>query len=205
MWDYTEKEKELLALFKCNPPDYEAVRQLLLSGEIDVNAGDEEDSLLTELYSRYGHADPAYDYFTCDGVPLVKITRLLLELGLDIRRNNGRIGALALTVLIFNHVQDYILEVTRLLLDAGLDPEYLFEEDDEDLLEEVRFDAIFEMDESTSHDFCAYHAVQEGRVHAMLMDAALRKPDRKKTLDKIHARTQEVLREFADRKNLPYR
>jgi len=198
------KEKELLALFEVNPPDYETVRQLLLSGEIDVNAGDEDDSLLTELYSRYGHADPAYDYFTCDGVPLVKITRLLLELGLDIRRNSGRIGALALTVLTFNHVQDYILEVTRLLLDAGLDPEYLFEEDDEDLLEGVRFDAMLEFTESAGHEFYTYHATQEGRVHAMLMEAALGKLTRKTPLDEIHARTQEVLRGFAEHKNLPY-
>ena len=46
MWDYTEKEKELLALFEGNPPDYEVVKQLLLTGQIDVNAGNEEDSLL---------------------------------------------------------------------------------------------------------------------------------------------------------------
>ena len=74
-----------------------------------------------------------------------------MELGLDISRNNGRIGAHALTVLIFNHEQDYVLEVTRLLLNAGLDPEYLFEEDNEDLLETVRFDAMFELDEAVSN------------------------------------------------------
>ena len=111
---------------------------------------------------------------------------------------------MALTVLIFNHAQDYILEVTRILLNAGLDPEYLFEEDNEDLLEKVRFDAMLEFTESAGHEFYAYHATQEGRVHAMLMEAALRKPARKTPLDGIHARTQEVLREFAEHKNLPY-
>ena len=90
MWNYSEKEKELLRLFEANPPDYEAVKRLIESGEIDVNAGNEEDSLLTELYSRYGHASPTYDYLSCDGAPLVEITRLLLDLGLDISRNKGR-------------------------------------------------------------------------------------------------------------------
>ena len=92
--------------------------------------------------------------------------------------------------------------MTRLLLDAGLDPEYLFEEDDEDLLEEVRFDAMFELDEAVSNEISSYHATQEGRVHAMLMEAALGKPDRKVPLAEIHARTQEVLRMFADSKTL---
>ena len=146
---FGEKEREFLKLCTTCPPNIEAVRRFLVSEKIDINAVDENDEdsdLLSSFFFLFPDEAPE-DCFQHNKSYLVELTRLFLEHGFDVRRNGGRVGANCLDSLMFNYSGEELLQTASLLLEAGLDPCYYFEEDGETLLQGVWFKYYFLTDE----------------------------------------------------------
>lgn len=123
------------------PPDFTKAEQLLLQG-MDINAvSPEEDdqNILSSLILGYPESrslrDTACDscednscegcslYAPTDGRYLPQIIQFCLDHGFDVNKENGSAGAKCLENLTWASYDDFILEGTKLLLDAGANPE----------------------------------------------------------------------------------
>ena len=89
---------------------------------------DEDETLLSTLYKGY---------FVERGEDLLRLTKLFLENGYDVKANRGFNGGVCLHDLCWSSYDGYILEIAKLLLDCGADPHYY--DEDGDLLECITF------------------------------------------------------------------
>ncbi len=142
---FKEKEQQLLQCCLACPPDMDGICRMLAE-EVNVNACDGDDTLLSEVIAGFGRHEQTTGQ-PCNGKALADIVRLFLQRGFDVRGQNGRTGAVCLVMLMFALYDDAMLSIADMLLEAGADPCYLFEDDGETLLEAVRFEAVFLMGE----------------------------------------------------------
>lgn len=143
-WDYGygDKGNRLITLLKTYPPDLRRAKELIDDG-IDINSESTKDNgenMLSEIFLGYPWSaaeEAACDSCTtmdCDNCPrpavpddmdgryLPEIIKLFLNSGFDVTRDGGRVGGRCLLNLTWASYDKYILDATKLLLHAGVDP-----------------------------------------------------------------------------------
>lgn len=126
---FGELENRLIDLFRSGAPDFEAAEELIRSGA-DVNAigkDDDENALSSILDSLWysEHDDTIHgtgnkreeDY--CSGAAMCAVIRFFLDHGFDVNKCDGCFGAQCLWALTLSTFDRYMIEATKLLLDAG--------------------------------------------------------------------------------------
>lgn len=139
-YGYGKLENELIALFHSGPPDFAAAEALIRQGA-DVNAIGEDDSenVLSEilsLYERAAYYDHICDYRNCNelncedcehyvdwgstpGEAMCAIIRFFLNHGFDVTKQEGCFGAQCLDAVGVSTNDRYMIDATKILLDAG--------------------------------------------------------------------------------------
>lgn len=128
-YGYGELNNKLIELFNTSTPDFQAAEELIRQGA-DVNAiGREDDeNILSNILSSFGLLESENDIENkCDGdgttVPLgatmCEVIRFFLSHGFDVTKCDGRFGAQCLYELTLSTRDRYIIEATKILLDAG--------------------------------------------------------------------------------------
>lgn len=138
-YGYGELGNKLVELFHSGPPDFDAAEELIRQGA-DVNTIGKNDSknILSNILSGYrwpesrGTTDAARDDGEdsyCDGsgyglnprigAAMCAIIRFFLAHGFDVNKRDGCFGAQCLYALTLSTHDRYIIEATKLLLDAG--------------------------------------------------------------------------------------
>lgn len=139
-YGYGKLENELIALFHSGPPDFAAAEELIRQGA-DINAIGEDDSenVLSEilsLYERAAYYDHICDYRNCNefncedcehyvdwgstpGEAMCAIIRFFLNHGFDVTKHEGCFGAQCLYAVGFSTNDRYMIDATKILLDAG--------------------------------------------------------------------------------------
>lgn len=132
---FGELGNRLIDLFRSGAPDFEKAEELIAQGA-DVNSigSDDGASILSEIlegywYSEYG--DEYEDLYYSDeierskslnpdlGISMCKIIEFFLAHGFDVSKQGGRFGAHCLWSLTLSTFDRYIIDATKLLLDAG--------------------------------------------------------------------------------------
>lgn len=140
-YGYGELGNKLIELFRSGAPDFEAAEELIRQGA-DVNAvgKDDDENILSEILSGYWwseHGDTMdeacdnCDEDHCDdcehnhnlnpnlGQSMCAIIRFFLQHGFDVTKNDGCYGAQCLYALVLSTFDRYMIEATKVLLDAG--------------------------------------------------------------------------------------
>lgn len=138
---YGDLGDRIIKLFRTGAPDFEAAEELIKQGA-DLNAigTDDEENILSEIlagywYSAFGdnisEACKNCDDHPCEdcdskrnlnpdlGPSMCKIIRFFLAHGFDVTKRDGCFGAQCLSALTLSTFDRYIIEATKLLLDAG--------------------------------------------------------------------------------------
>ena len=168
---FGEKETQLLRYCLHDPPDMDTVRRILTAKEADINACEGDETLLSAVIAGFAHRKDGTRQD--NGTALADMIRLFLTHGFDVRGQDGRAGAVCLVQLMLNHCNDTMLHMADMLLTAGTDPYYLFAEDNETLLEAVRFEAFFLESEGLLSEGALIR-----RLYEMLLTAAKQRPSR---------------------------
>lgn len=141
--EYGKLENRMIDLFHDGAPDFAAAEQLIQQGA-DVNAtsadDEEEENVLSAILEGYwisrdgGDTPDACrdceddDCNKCEhnldlnpnlGASMCAIIRFFLSHGFDVTRRDGRAGAECLEALTLSTFDRYIIEATKILLDAG--------------------------------------------------------------------------------------
>ena len=158
MKPFGKLENELIELCHQYPPNLDAIKAKIAEGA-DVNAYDDDrtvkTSLLAEVIYNYGwnlsDKNSAEDY-NCEYLPA--IVTIILDAGFDVALDDGRYGAMALAHLRFCATDRRILEVAKLLLNAGADPHVAPYEDEPygSAIEDIRFETQIYPDETVRND-----------------------------------------------------
>lgn len=155
---FGDLENQLIDLCHQCPPDFEAIKAKIAEGA-DVNAydcyGEEvKHSVLAEVIHNFGYAeDKDFEKYGCQH--LTEVIQIFLDAGFDVRLDEGRYGAMALSNLKFCYTDKHILDAANLLFGAGADPSilpYLGEPPSETVYEIIRFDASFREHEGDTDD-----------------------------------------------------
>ncbi len=135
-YGYGVLENKLIELFQSGAPDFEAAEDLIRQGA-DVNAvgKDEDENILSEILSNYWWTEQTdiacedCEKSNCGGCELNKnprlgesmcqIIRFFLDHGFDVNKHNGCYGAQCLWALTLATYNRYMIEATKILLDAG--------------------------------------------------------------------------------------
>ena len=156
-WDYGfgELENELIEAGKEYPPNYTKMRELLAAGA-DINATSAKEKSDESLLSIIilGYPDDFGYPETCDncekdgeecaecpenfwkdfnGRYLPELCEFFLRNGFNIHGSNDRFGGRCIMNLTWSSYDKYILDATKMLLDAGANPNYKYD-DNETLL-----------------------------------------------------------------------
>lgn len=140
-YGYGEHGNQLVELFRSGTPDFEAAEELIRQGA-DVNAVGKEDdeNILSEILLGYwesAHGDVFPD--ACDdcesvrcegcehnqnlnpdlGPSMCAVIRFFLDHGFDVNKQDGCYGAQCLNALTLSSFDRYMIEATKILLDAG--------------------------------------------------------------------------------------
>lgn len=140
-YDYGALEDKLIELFRSGAPDFDAAEDLIRQGA-DINAVGKDDSnnVLSEILNGYwwsAHGD--FTNEACDncyeaqcdncehnrnlnpnlGPSMCAIIRFFLDHGFDVSKCDGCFGAQCLWALTLSTFDRYMIEATKLLLDAG--------------------------------------------------------------------------------------
>lgn len=138
---YGDLENELIELFRSGAPDFDAAEELIRQGA-DINAIGKGDgkNILSEILSGYWwskYSDTISD--VCDncyrghcgdcehnrdlnpdlGLSMCAIIRFFLDHGFDVNKCDGCFGAQCLRALTLSTFDRYMIEATKLLLNAG--------------------------------------------------------------------------------------
>lgn len=138
-YGYGTLGNQLIRLFRSGAPDFEAAEELIRQG-VDVNAAgkDDDENILSEILERYdwtAHGNRESDACknctdrlcnNCEDSPNPKpgpamcaIIRFFLDHGFDVTRFDGCYGAQCLWALTLSTYDRYMIDATKLLLDAG--------------------------------------------------------------------------------------
>lgn len=140
-YGYGDLENKLIKLFRSGAPDFDAAEDLIRQGA-DINAIGKEDnkSILSKILSGYwwskhgntiSDACDNCDEDHCDdcehdpdlnpnlGASMCAIIRYFLDHGFDVNKCDGCFGAQCLRALTLSTFDRYMIEATKLLLDAG--------------------------------------------------------------------------------------
>lgn len=146
--EYGKLERELIELCRAYPPNFDAIRAKITEGA-DVNAGEIYSNIVSEILYDYGWLCGCGDENEmCSGEYLPAIIKICLDAGFDVSRFAGAYGGDALWSLVFTPSCREIFEVAEMLLKAGADIRYIPPDEFEDVLEAIRFDGLFEIDET---------------------------------------------------------
>lgn len=135
-YGYGDLENKLITLFRSGAPDFDAAEELIRQGA-DINAigKDDEENILSEILSGYwwsAYGDPVSN--ACDdcddcehdhnlkhnpGASMCAIIRFFLDHGFDVNKRDSCFGAQCLFALTLSTFDKYMIEATKLLLDAG--------------------------------------------------------------------------------------
>lgn len=140
-YGYGDLENKLIGLFLSGVPDFDAAEELIRKGA-DINAigKDDDENILSEILSCFEWSeqdDTISD--TCDncdgnhcgdceqnrnlnpnsGPSMCAIIRFFLDHGFDVNKCDGCFGAQCLWALTLSTFDRYMIEATKLLLDAG--------------------------------------------------------------------------------------
>lgn len=140
-YGYGELENKLIALFRSGAPDFNAAGDLIRQGaDINTVGKNDDENILSEILTGYWetkHGDSidgacdAYDESCCDGCghardlnpnpgrSMCAIIRFFLAHGFDVNKLDGCFGAQCLGALTLSTFDRYMIEATKLLLDAG--------------------------------------------------------------------------------------
>lgn len=140
-YGYGDLENKLIRLFRSGAPDFATAEDLIRQGA-DINAvgKDDDENILSEILSGYWwseHGDIISDACdNCDenhcdncehnrdlnpnlGASMCAIIRFFLAHGFDVNKCDGCFGAQCLWALTLSTFDRYMIEATKLLLDAG--------------------------------------------------------------------------------------
>lgn len=132
-YGYGDLGNKMIELFQSGAPDFEAAEELIRQGA-DLNAigKDDDENILSEIltgywWSKYGDTiSDASD--NCEhnrnlnpdlGPSMCKVIRFFLNHGFDVTKCDGCFGAQCLCALTLSTFDRYIIEATKILLDAG--------------------------------------------------------------------------------------
>ena len=140
-YDYGELEDKLISLLRNGAPDFDAAEALIQQGA-DINAlgKNDDENILSEIlfgYWQSKYSDTLSD--ACDdcigshcvdceynrnlnpnlGESMCAIIRFFLDHGFDVNKQDGCFGAQCLWELTLSTFDRYMIEATKLLLDAG--------------------------------------------------------------------------------------
>lgn len=122
-------EEQLITLFRSGAPDFKAAEELISRGA-DVNAKGRwpGENVLTQILEGYWWSEFGDNIDDMDGAPttphalgpdMCRIIRFFLEHGFDVRREGGTYGAECLSTLALSTFDRYIIDATKILMDAG--------------------------------------------------------------------------------------
>lgn len=129
-YGYGILEDQLIELFRSGAPDFEAAQKLLNQGA-DLNAAgkNDDENILSEILSGYwwsAHGDTIPDDDEQNenlnpelGPSMCQIIRFFLANGFDVNKQDGCYGAQCLWSLTLSTFDRYMIEATKLFLDAG--------------------------------------------------------------------------------------
>lgn len=126
-YGYDELSNKLIELFDTCNPDYQTAEELIKQGA-DVNAiGKEEDeNVLSTILSNFGlsvNDDDVENENSVSvaslGATMCDVIRFFLNHGFDVTKCDGRFGAQCLYELTLSTRDRYMIEATKILLDAG--------------------------------------------------------------------------------------
>lgn len=138
-YGYGELENKLIELFRSGKPDFDAAEELIRQGA-DVNAigKNDDENILSEILNGYwlyqqdyvpddicancddNYCDDCENYQNLNvGPSICAIIRFFLEHGFDVTKCDGCFGAQCLFELVLSTYDRYMIEATKLLLDAG--------------------------------------------------------------------------------------
>lgn len=140
-YGYGDLGNKIIELFRAGAPDFEAAEELIRQGA-DLNAigKDDDENILSEILSGYWWSerrdtisdagDDCHDNH-CDncehnrnlkpslGPSMCAIIRFFLNHGFDVTKCDGCFGAQCLWALTLSTFDRYMIEATKILLDAG--------------------------------------------------------------------------------------
>lgn len=140
-YGYGDLENQLIELFRSGTPDFDAAEELIRQGA-DINAigKNDDENILSEILSGYwwsecgdtisdvcDNCDENHCY-DCEhnrnrnpnpGPSMCAIIRFFLNHGFDVNKCDGCFGAQCLGALALSTFDRYMIEATKLLLDAG--------------------------------------------------------------------------------------
>lgn len=143
-YGYGDLENKLIELFRSGAPDFDVAEDLIRQGA-DINAigKDDDENILSEILSNYWWSKSgdaisdacdtcdACDKSHCDdceyncnlnpnlGPSMCAIIRFFLDHGFDVNKRDGCFGAQCLWALTISTFDRYMIEATKILLDAG--------------------------------------------------------------------------------------
>lgn len=122
-------EDQLITLLRSGAPDFAAAEKLIAMGA-DVNAkgGYPGESVLSQILEGYWWSDFGDNIENMDeeqksssdlGPNMCSIIRFFLARGFDVHRDSDEYGAGCLSALVFSGTGRYMIDATKILLDAG--------------------------------------------------------------------------------------
>ncbi|MBD5100939.1 MAG: hypothetical protein HDT29_06815 [Clostridiales bacterium] len=126
-YGYDELSNKLIELFYTCNPDYKTAEELIKQGA-DVNAigKNDDENILSTILSNFGllgnddNVENENGVSTVSlGVTMCDVIRFFLNHGFDVTKCDGRFGAQCLYELTLSTCDKYMIEATKILLDAG--------------------------------------------------------------------------------------
>lgn len=139
-YGYKPLSYELITLLRSGAPDFAAAEDLIRRGaDVNDQGDDKGENVLSEILMGYwqsGTDDMAQEEcWNCElsrnecaacehnlnpnvGESMIKVIRFFLNHGFDVNRNDGRHGAQALNSLTLSSFDRYMIDATKMLLDA---------------------------------------------------------------------------------------
>lgn len=129
-YEYGVLGEKMIELFSKGAPDFEAAEELIKQGaDLNAEGNDDEENILSEILWAYwmsAHENIISD--DCEtnhnlnpylGPSMCEIIRFFLAHGFDVTKNDGCYGAQCLYALTLSTFDRYMIEATKILLDAG--------------------------------------------------------------------------------------